>query len=138
LLVLTLIAITLVYPILLNVIIEPGIDQGPLVSGYLGVILSAGAFLAVGIAISSLFANQVASYITTFGVIVFFWWILGILSQAASGNLATIFQYLDMASHFYNQLYRGVLQLSSVVYFISMTAAALVLGSVSVETRRWR
>lgn len=136
--VLTLIAVTWVYPIMLNFIIDPGIDQGPLVSGYLGLILAAGAFLAIGIALSSLFANQVASYITTFGVIVFFWWIMGILGQASSGTLSTIFQYLDMASHYYNQFYRGVLQMSSVVFYISLTAVALVLGTVSVESRRWR
>ena len=136
--VLTLISITWIYPILLNLIITPGIDQGPLISGYLGLILAAGAFLAIGLALSSLFANQVASYITTFGVIVFFWWIMGILGQASSGNLSTIFQYLDMASHYYNQFYQGVLQLSSVVFYLSMTAVALVFGTVSVETRRWR
>jgi len=136
--VLTLIAITWIYPVLLNFIIEPGIDQGPLVTGYLGLILTSGAFLAIGIALSSLFSNQVASYITTFGVIVLFWWIMGILSQASSGNLSTIFQYLDMASHYYNQFYRGVLQLSSIVFFISVTTVALVFGTVSVETRRWR
>ena len=122
----------------MNIVIQPGIDQGPLITGYLGLILAAGAFLAIGTAISSLFANQVASYITTFGLIVLFWWIMGILGQASSGSLSSIFQYLDMASHFYNQLYTGVLELSSIVYYISLIAASLVLGSVSVETRRWR
>ena len=136
--VLTLIAVTLIYPLLMNIVIQPGIDQGPLITGYLGLILAAGAFLAIGTAISSLFANQVASYITTFGLIVLFWWIMGILGQASSGSLSSIFQYLDMASHFYNQLYTGVLELSSIVYYISLIAASLVLGSVSVETRRWR
>jgi ABC-2 type transport system permease protein len=136
--VLTLISLTWIYPILLNLIVDPGIDQGPLVSGYLGLVLAGGAFLAIGIAISSFFANQVASYITTFGVIVLFWWIMGIGGQVASGNIGTIFQYLDMASHFYDHLYQGVIQASSIIYYLSLTAAALVLGAVSVETRRWR
>jgi ABC-2 type transport system permease protein len=56
--VLTLIALSWIYPILLNIIIDPGIDQGPLVSGYLGLVLAAGAFLAIGIAISSLFETR--------------------------------------------------------------------------------
>lgn len=136
--VLTLIAISAIYPLILHTIVDPGIDQGPLISGYLGVILASAAFLAIGVAVSSLFSSQVASYITTFGVIVLFWWITGIVSQAASGATGAIFQYLDMATHFYDNLYRGVVQLSSVVFFLSLTALALVLGTVSVESRRWR
>jgi ABC-2 type transport system permease protein len=136
--VLTLIAITWVYPLLLNFIVEPGIDQGPLISGYLGLILASAAFLGIGVAISSLFSSQVASYITTFGLIVVFWWIMGIASQVGTGAFGTIFQYLDMSAHFYDNFYRGVIQLSSVVFYVSLTALALVLGSVSVEARRWR
>lgn len=136
--VLTLVAISAIYPLILHTIVDPGIDQGPLISGYLGVILASAAFLAIGVAVSSLFSSQVASYITTFGVIVLFWWITGIVSQAASGAAGAIFQYLDMATHFYDNLYRGVVQLSSVVFFLSLTALALVLGTVSVESRRWR
>jgi ABC-2 type transport system permease protein len=136
--VITLLAFTWVYPILLHVVTTPGIDQGPLVTGYLGLVLASAAFLALGVAISSFFSNQVASFITTFGVIVMFWWIMGILSQAAGGALATIFSYLDMAAHFYDNLYAGVLTLSSVVFFLSITAFALLIGTVSIETRRWR
>jgi len=136
--VLTLIAITWVYPLILNFIIDPGIDQGPLISGYLGLILASAAFLAIGVFFSSLFESQVASYITTFGVIVLFWWIMGIVGQAATGSIGTLFQFLDMASHFYDNLYRGVIQLSSVVFYLTLTVLALVFSSVSVESRRWR
>jgi ABC-2 type transport system permease protein len=136
--VLTLIAITWIYPLILNFITKPGIDQGPLVTGYIGLVLTSAAFLAIGVAVSSLFSSQVASYITTFGVIVLFWWIMSILGQASSGALATLFQYLDMATHYYESMYRGVMQLSSVIFFLSVTALSLVLGTVSVESRRWR
>jgi ABC-2 type transport system permease protein len=136
--VLTLIAITFVYPLILNFIIDPGIDQGPLVSGYAGLILASAAFLAIGVAVSSLFSSQVASYITTFGLIVMFWWIMGIVSQAASGTFGSLFSYLDMASHFYDNLYRGVITLSALMFYLSLTALSLVLGTVFVESRRWR
>jgi ABC-2 type transport system permease protein len=136
--VLTLIAITWVYPIILNFITDPGIDQGPLITGYIGLVLLSAAFLAIGVAVSSLFGNQVAVYITTFGVIVLFWWIMGILAQVGTGPLPTLFGYLDMASHYYDYMYQGVLQLSSIVFYLSITAISLVLGTVSVETRRWR
>jgi ABC-2 type transport system permease protein len=50
--VITLIAVTWIYPITLNIIISPGIDQGLLLAGYLGLVLVAGVFLALGVAVS--------------------------------------------------------------------------------------
>ncbi len=138
--VLTLLAATLVYPIALHLITSPGIDQGLMVSGYLGVILVVMTFLSIGVAVSSLFNNQVAAYITTFGVIALFWWILGMFSQAvgATGASSTLLSYLDMSTHFYDTLYQGVIQLSAVVYYLTLTAVFLIIGAVSIETRRWR
>jgi ABC-2 type transport system permease protein len=135
--VITNVAITFIYPIALHLMITPGIDQGPLVSGYLGVFLVVGAFLGIGVAISSFFSNQVASYIVTFGLIVIFWWIFGIFSQSG-GAQSAIFRFLDMGSQFYETLFAGSISLSGVVYFLSLIAGFLTLGAVSVETRRWR
>jgi len=135
--VLTNIAITFIYPLVLHWLITPGIDQGPLVSGYLGVFLVTGAFLGMGVAVSSFFSNQVASYIVTFGLIVIFWWIFGIFAQAG-GAQSAIFRHLDMGSQFYDTMFQGEISLSGVVYFLSLIVGFLTLGSVSVETRRWR
>jgi ABC-2 type transport system permease protein len=85
--VLTIIALTIFYPLVLNALVDPGIDQGILISGYLGVILVSGAFLAIGVAISSLFTNQVASFLATFGVLIFFWWIFAILAQVSGTGI---------------------------------------------------
>ena len=46
--------VTLLYPIILNRMVSPGIDQGLLVSGYLGLILIAASLTAIGVAISSM------------------------------------------------------------------------------------
>ncbi len=131
----TVFATTLIFPIALNLLVSPGIEQGPLITGYLGLLLTAGAFLAIGIAVSSFSGNQVISYLVTFGVLVVFWWIFGMVSQAGS---SAIFRFLDLSSQFYDNLYRGVIDLSGVVYFLSLIVVFLALGSVSVEARRWR
>lgn len=136
LMVLTLIAVTLIYPIALNFMTSPGIDQGLMISCYVGLLLVTAVFLSIGVAVSSLFSNQVASYIVTFGIIVVLWWIFSILSQVGSGS--PIMSFLDLSSHFYNDMMQGVISLRGVVYALSLTAGFLLLGSVSVETRRWR
>ena len=136
LMVLTLIAITLIYPMALNVMTSPGIDQGLMISGYLGLLLVSAVFLSIGVAVSSLFSNQIASFIVTLGVVIVLWWIFGIISQVGGGN--PVVSFLDLASHFYNDLMQGVISLRGVVYALCLTAGFLTLGTVSVETRRWR
>jgi ABC-2 type transport system permease protein len=136
--VLTIIALTLIYPMVLNALVDPGIDQGPLISGYLGVILVSAAFLAIGVAISSLFTNQVASFLATFGILLFFWWIFSILAQVSGTGGGELLRYLDFSGHFYNNLIQGLVELGDLVYLLSVTALALFLGSMSIEMRRWR
>jgi ABC-2 type transport system permease protein len=139
LLMLTIVAITLVYPMILNQLVEPGIDQGPLISGYLGLILVCAAIVAVGVFISSLFSNQIAAFVATIGVLIFFWWIFGPISRAAGsvGVVGDVLTYLDFNSHYFDSLVRGIIDLKDVVYYLSVTVLALLFATVSVEVRRW-
>jgi len=134
---LTLFALTFIYPIALNFMVKPGIDQGLLVTGYLGLILVTASFLGVGVMISSFFSNQVATYVTTFGVLFILWWIIRIASQAGGGGNA-ILNYIDLSNHFYETLAQGVIALGDIVYLLSLTVLTLFLGTVSIEMRRWR
>lgn len=140
LMLLTIVAATLVYPLILNQLVDPGIDQGPLISGYLGLVLLCSALVAIGVMVSSLFNNQIAAFVTTMGVFVFLWWIIGPIAEVAGAASAgsEIVRYLDLNSNFTENFIRGVIDLSNVIYFLSATALALFLGTMSVEMRRWR
>lgn len=135
--ILLIIAITLVYPIVLNKLVTPGIDQGAMAANYLGIILVAATFLAIGTAISSFFNNQFAAFFATIVVLFFFWWVIG-WPAAVMQSGSEVFTYLSMSSHFYNSLLTGVVALSDLVYYLSLTALGLFLGTVAVEIRRWR
>jgi ABC-2 type transport system permease protein len=133
-------ALTFIFPVLLNQFVEPGIDQGPIVSGYLGIMLLCAALVAVGVAISSLFSNQIAAFGATMLAVVFLWWIIGPIAQVlgpVSGS-SELISYLNFQDHFFSNLVRGVIDLSDVLYYLSITALSLFLGSVVVEMRRWR
>ena len=134
---LTIIAVTMIFPFVLNTLVDPGIDQGPLMTGYLGLLLLSAALVAIGVAISALFSNQIAAFFTTLGVLLVLW-LISMPSQIAGAAGGNLLSYLDITEHFYSTLYRGVIDLSDVVYFLSLTALALFLGSVVVEMRRWR
>lgn len=132
----TLLAVTWIYPIILNNLVDPGIEQGTLITGYLGLFLMSASLIAIGVAVSSLFKNQNAAFFATLGVFLVFW-LIGIPSEA-SGSGPGLFSYLDIRGHFYNNLFYGVVDLSDVIYYLSLIILALFLGSVSIETRRWR
>lgn len=132
-----LLLVTWVYPIILNNIIDPGIDQGALVSGYLGLFLLVSAFLAIGVAVSSLFSNQIAAFFTTLGILLALW-MIGYPAQIMGSLGSQFLTYLDFSEHFYPTFYRGIVDLKDIVFFVSVTLIALFLGSISVETRRWR
>jgi ABC-2 type transport system permease protein len=138
LLLLTYLAITLIYPIVLNQMVNPGIDQGPLMSGYLGLILLSAATVAVGVLISSLFSNQIAAFVTTMGAIIFLWWIIGVIVSVGSqmGGPQWL-SYLDYSAHYFDNFVRGVIDLRDIVFYVSITALCLFLGTMSVEVRRW-
>ncbi len=129
--------ITWIFPVFLNQMIEPGIDQGLLISGYLGVFLFCSALVAIGVAVSSLFSNQIAAFFSTLGVYLVLW-LIGTPAQAMGGAGSELLSYLDFGEHFYTTFFQGVIDLSGIVYYLSVTALALFLGTISIEIRRWR
>jgi len=134
--VLIIIAITLIYPLALNRLVTPGIDQGLMLANYLAIILVAGAFLAIGTAISSFFNNQFAAFFATLVILFFLWIVIGWPSVVMQGG-GSIFDYLSMSRHF-SSMQSGVVALSDIVYYLSLTALGLFLGTVAVEVRRWK
>lgn len=137
--VLTILAITLVYPLILQGLVEPGIDQGVMMTAYLGTILVASAFLGMGVGISALFTNQIAAFFVTLVTFMFFWWLVGIPTQIMQPSTGMdILRYLDMQGHFYDSFNSGRIRLDDIVYFISLTALGLFTGTIAVEVRRWR
>jgi ABC-2 type transport system permease protein len=136
--VLTILAVTLVYPIIMNSLISPGIDQQLMISSYLGVILSAAAFLALGVGISAIFTNQIAAFFATFGVFFILWFMMNIFGRLFQGSGAEVFQYLNLATHFGDAINSGSFKWSDIVYFLSLIALGLFTGTTAVEIRRWR
>ena len=131
------VVITWIYPIVLNQMVKPGIDQGLLVSGYLGVTLVSATLVAIGIAVSSLFSNQIPAFLVTFLIFLLLWFI-NFPTQLLGPTSGEIINYLVLRSHFYDSFFQGIIQINDIIYYISVTILALFLGTVSIETRRWR
>lgn len=133
---LVILAGTFVYPIIINQFTVPGIDQGALLSAYIGLIALIAAMLAIGVFASSLFASQAAAYVAGVGITLSLWIIGGI--RAGSSALGQLVAYFGILNHYYDNLYQGVLDLTDLVFYASLAALALFLASQVVESRRWR
>ena len=136
-LILSLAALTLVYPIIINNYVTPGIDWRVIISSYLGLILVCSALLGLGVGISAIFTNQFAAFFTTLGLFFFLWFMVslpaGILQQGGE-----VFNYLSLSSHFSQSMNIGTINLGDIVYYVSLTALGLFVGTTAIEIRRWR
>ncbi len=130
-------AITLTFPIIMNNFIVPGIDMKMLLSSYLGVILVSAALISLGVGISAIFSNQFAAFFVTFALFFFLWILVGVPANFLEQG-GDVFKYLSLGTHFFDSMNRGTVNLGDVVYFLSLTALGLFIGTSAVEIRRWR
>ena len=128
------IALTSVYVGLLFLYGNP--DLGPIVTAYIGLVLFAGAALAVGLFTSSLTSNQIIAAVLSYGILA----LLSVIHLAADhvgGAPATLLRELSMVVHFEDFL-RGVLDLRHVAYYVSVMVVLLYLTIRTLELGRWR
>ena len=112
-------------------------DVGPIIGGFVGAILLGGAYLAIGMFISSLTENQIVAFIV--GVVVcFLMFIAGeafVLFNAPAG-LAPLLRFIGLGAHF-ESISRGVIDSRDVIYYLSVIVFFLFLNKLSLEGRRW-
>ncbi|MGA2584379.1 MAG: ABC transporter permease subunit [Tepidisphaeraceae bacterium] len=128
---------TLFYVSVLSLFAVPTIDIGPIASGYLGIILVGGLFIAIGLFCSSLTRSQVVAAVATAAVLFLItivpWWISGTSTSAILteiSNQAVFKRYTDFS--------RGVIDTGNVVFFVLTTAVFLFLTIKVLESRRWK
>ncbi len=130
---------TLAIPILLVILGKP--DFGPIIGGYFGAILLGAFFLAVGIFISGFFSDQIVSLIITsiscgFLALIGWQYVPMVIDGWISGLGDFLYQYVGVTRHF-NDIERGVIDLKSIIYFVSFTALFLYLNAKSLERRKF-
>ena len=128
------IGLTLAYPAMVAYFAQ--LEWGPLLTGYLGLLLMGAAFLAVGLFASSLTENQIVAAVITFGVLLMFW-VIGWSADYAGGAFGRVLAHLSILEH--NESFsRGVLDTKDVIYYLNFTALALFLTLRALEARRWK
>jgi ABC-2 type transport system permease protein len=113
-------------------------DWGPVIGGYLGLLLMGGVYLAIGIFCSSLTQNQIVAFIVSVACS-FILFILGenLVLFAVADFLVPFFQYLGLNRHFAS-IARGVIDSRDIIYYVSVITFFLYLNIRSLESRKWR
>jgi ABC-2 type transport system permease protein len=136
--VLVLLAPTLLYAIVLAAYATPSLDFGPVVCGYIGMILAAALFVAVSLFCSSLTRSQVVAAVSAFailGAITIVPWLV-----ASSVSLPGFWRWTvnQMVYARYADFSKGVLDSGHVVYFLVNAAIFLFFTVKVLEFRRWK
>jgi len=130
----TILFVTLLYMGILFYYGNP--EWRPLISGYLGLLLMGGAFIAIGLLISSTTNNQIVAGVVTFVVFLLFW-IIGWFGDTAGPTIGPITRWLSITEHF-DDFSKGIIDTKHVLYYLSLITFGLFLTAKSVDTERWR
>lgn len=128
-------AMTLVLPALVLSIGHP--DVGAIVGGYIGLFLIGTTFLALGVMASTWTQNQIVAFIVSMMLCTFFWTATDAIIRLVVEQPPPALALLSFQSQFAD-FARGVVDLRNVLYFLSVTAIAVLASTYSLRSRHWQ
>ena len=136
----TAIALVLTFPMWITVNYLGDPDNTVILAGYLGSLLMAGGFLAIGSCISALSKSQVIAFVIS--VVICFLFILSgfplvldFFQGWAPQALVDVISSLSFLTHF-DSINKGVIDLRDVVYYIVLIAFWLYANVVVIDSRK--
>jgi ABC-2 type transport system permease protein len=134
------VALLLTMPMWITVNVLGNPDNGVILASYIGSFLMAGAFLAIGSCISALTRNQVIAFIVSATICFLLVMsglelVLNVLRAWTPGFVVTAVSSLSFLSHF-ERITKGVLEVSSLVFYLSLIVFALFANRIFVELKK--
>lgn len=109
----------------------------PILTGYLGVWILGGVFIAVGLFASALTENQIIASFLSFGIILILW-LIGWLSRSTTDtSWGQLLSYLSIGEHTENFI-KGIVATEDLVYQGSIILTGLFLTHRVLESQRWK
>jgi ABC-2 type transport system permease protein len=133
-------ALVLTFPLWLTVNYLGSPDNGAILAAYLGSLLMAGAFLAIGACMSALTRNQVIAFVLT-GVVGLgfvlagFPMVLELMGAVFPPEVVETVRGFGFLSHF-DALSRGVIEATTVLYFVSLIVFWLFVNASIIDLRK--
>jgi len=136
----TAIALILTFPLWVTVNYLGDPDNGVIVASYIGSLLMAGAYLAIGSCISAMTKNQVIAFVVSVMVCLVFALIgpveeldlvRNILPEAGIDFLLSI--SFDLR---FREIMRGVLDIRTIIYFVSLIGGWLFANTLIIDAKK--
>lgn len=136
----TTIALALTFPVWITVNYLGNPDNGVIVASYLGSLLMAGGFLAIGSFVSAISKNQVISFVITVVVCLLFVLagypiVTGWFSGWAPQFLIDTISRFSFLTNFQG-ITRGVIDFRSIVYFLTLIVCFLFANTIMVDMKK--
>lgn len=122
-------------PLVLSLFSEFNWD--PIFTSYLGLALVGGLFIATGLFASALTENQIIAAFISFGLLLGFWLLGGLGAILGDTTIGNFVAYLSFLEHF-DRLFRGLLDMKDLVYYLSGIFLMLFLTHRVIESQRWK
>ncbi len=134
------IALVMTFPIWVSVNYLGNPDNSVILAGYIGSLLMAGAFLAIGSCMSALTKNQVIAFVITVVVCLAFILsgfplVLDFFSGWAPQLIVKTISSFSFLTHF-NAIGKGVIDLRDIIYFFSLIAFWLFATAILIEMKK--
>jgi len=131
------IAILLTFFVPLLVSLTGPLDWGPVFASYLGAILLAASYVAIGNFVSSLTSNQITAFLFT-AVILFLLLIIGTepVYSVFPNAIAEVMRNLSLTYHF-QSIGRGVLDSRDILFYLTLVGLFFYYNVKSLESRTW-
>jgi len=128
----------LTFPLPLTVMALGNPDPGPIWGGYVGAFLLGGAYLAIGLFMSSLTKDQIISFIMAY-MLCYLFYIVGTnyVLLIVPSVLVPFLSFLGFVTH-YESIGRGVIDSRDIIYYLSVIGFFLFLNQISIESRKWK
>jgi ABC-2 type transport system permease protein len=131
--------LTLVYAYTIKELANPvgNVDWGSMMGSYLGLLLLASCYTAIGMFSSSITENQIIALLVSMLLSFFFYDVLSMLGDVTwLASLGRSLSWFGLEYH-YDSISRGVVDTRDVVYFAGFTSAFLGLTKWVFESRKW-
>ncbi len=136
----TIIALALTFPVWITINYLGDPDNGVIVTNYVGSIMMAGAYLAIGGFVSALTRNQVIAFVISAAVIFLFMMsglemVLSAFRGWAPAFVTDLVQSMSFLSH-YDSIIQGVIDIRDVIFFLSIMGMFLFANVITVDLKK--
>jgi ABC-2 type transport system permease protein len=134
------IALALTFPMVITVCYLGDPDIGLIITGYIGSLLMAGGFLAIGCFFSAVSKNQVISFVLSVVACAVFVFAgmpttLNYLSSFMPGGLVAAVEGMSFQIHF-DSMQRGVLEFKDLAYFVLIIVGWIAACTIILDERK--